>query len=152
MRSYGFAAGLASLSLAGSGHAQPPNIFTGTCGRESFIAEGPIGSDLTKRQSRFFCDSAVVTLDIEQGRGLFQFAEKRSNATPGLGFSGPFSGERTFSLDTVYFNSAEKEPAAEGLCGIEMGRGGKPSRIYCVVTSDHGGRRAVARVEFAVKN
>ena len=42
--------------------ADPGNIqvVSGQCLSSSHTAEGPIGSDLTQRQSRFFCDSAVV--------------------------------------------------------------------------------------------
>ena len=44
-------------------HAQVGNVQTvnGTCDSTSHTAEGPIDSDLTKRQSRFYCDSAVIT-------------------------------------------------------------------------------------------
>jgi hypothetical protein len=32
----------------------------GRCEASSHIAEGPIGADLTKRQSRFFCNTTAV--------------------------------------------------------------------------------------------
>lgn len=47
-----------------SGRAAQPTqmqVLSGTCDPASHTAEGPLGTDLTKRQSRFYCDSAVIT-------------------------------------------------------------------------------------------
>jgi hypothetical protein len=55
-----------------------PNHFDGVDGRcasSSHVAEGPLGADLTKRQSRFYCDSAVITFFADyKGHVMVQFA------------------------------------------------------------------------------
>src|SRR5512147_776461 len=53
---------LGGISLSMSAYAGPSDvqIVDGTCDSSSHTAEGPIGADLTKRRSRFYCDSAVI--------------------------------------------------------------------------------------------
>jgi len=48
-------------SVPSNAMADDAAIVKDECEPESHIAEGAIGEDLTKRQSRFFCDSAIIT-------------------------------------------------------------------------------------------
>jgi hypothetical protein len=50
---------IASADLERAAQPSDIQIESGICDPSSHIAEGPIGSDLTKRQSRFYCNSAV---------------------------------------------------------------------------------------------
>ena len=54
---------LFSLSVVSHAHAGISDIqfVKGKCSPGSHIAEGDIGEDLTERQSRFYCDSAVIS-------------------------------------------------------------------------------------------
>ena len=66
-----WAALLAGVAGASVVQADMKNIqfFTGACSEESHLAEGPLGSDLTKRQSRFHCDAMVrAGFDDDPGR------------------------------------------------------------------------------------
>ena len=68
-------AGGVCLPISGRA-AQPSDIHVvnGTCAPSSHTAEGPIGSDLTKQQSRFYCDMAVIMFfDDYKGHLMIQF-------------------------------------------------------------------------------
>jgi predicted aspartyl protease len=55
-------------------------FLDGTCAPSSHIAEGPLGTDLTKRQSRFYCNLATIILfDNYKGHVLVQFGQKESS-------------------------------------------------------------------------
>jgi hypothetical protein len=58
------AMGFANPAYAGASDVQ---VVNGTCDSSSHTAEGSLGSDLTKQQSRFYCDSAVITFFDEWG-------------------------------------------------------------------------------------
>lgn len=68
--------------------ADHTRFVNGIC-KDAHTAEGPIGSDLTKRQSKFYCDSAVITFfDDYKGHMMVQFTQKQANHSPILGFAG----------------------------------------------------------------
>lgn len=92
----------AAACLPVSGRAAQPSdiqIVNGTCDPSSHIAEGPLGADLTKRQSRFYCNSAVITFfDDYKGHVMIQFAQKESHHGPILSFSGKVGGRRNHDV------------------------------------------------------
>ena len=82
-------------------------IVKGECENTSHIAEGQIGDDLTKRQSRFFCDSAVMTFFDNGNRHIMvQFVESKSVNNMQLGFSGLMEDDgRTLNVTSVYLGN-----------------------------------------------
>jgi hypothetical protein len=63
-------------------------VLEGKCNKSSHTAEGPIDADLTKRQSRFYCDSASITFfDDYKGHVIVQFSQREAHHTPILSFS-----------------------------------------------------------------
>ena len=79
----------------------------GLCTADSHTAEGPIGSDLTKRQSRFYCDEAVVLVfDNENGPLLVEFQEKEARHGPVLGFYGKLAKNgKTMPVDRIFMGA-----------------------------------------------
>jgi hypothetical protein len=81
-----FGVALAALRASAPSNAVADDltVVKGQCTPESHIAEGAIGEDLTKRQSRFFCDSAVVSVFSDNPKHvMIQFAMLAKLATPG---------------------------------------------------------------------
>ncbi len=72
---------LSTILLAGMGSIIPAyaevsnvQVVDGTCSSSSNTAEGPLGSDLAKRESRFYCDTAAITFfDDYEGHVLIKF-------------------------------------------------------------------------------
>ena len=61
-----------------SGNRSDIQVIEGKCAGQSHIAKGPVGSDLTKGKSRFFCDTAILAFFDDSGRHVMvTFAEKR---------------------------------------------------------------------------
>jgi hypothetical protein len=89
MRTFFLAAAL--VAVGATAQAQPSDMRSvdGTCGPNSHVAEGKIGEDLTKRQSRFFCDVAAFTRFADNpNHVMIQFTERRSHHVSILGFGG----------------------------------------------------------------
>jgi len=116
------AAVAAGACLPISGRASQPTHFqvvSGTCEASSHTAEGPLGTDLTKRQSRFYCNSAVISFfDDYKGHVLIQFSQKESHHGPILGFAGKVDDNGIImSVDHVYLAAAgPPTTASEGGC------------------------------------
>jgi len=53
--------GMGSTCQSVAGPAADIQVVTCTCDPAGRTAEGPPGADLTKRQSRFYRDSAIIT-------------------------------------------------------------------------------------------
>jgi hypothetical protein len=101
------AALLCGVWLPVPAYAAPPSrieVVNGTCDPSSHTAEGPLGADLTKRQSRFYCDSAAITFfDDYKGHVMVQFAQKESHHSPILGFAGRVEDDGIMmAVDHVY--------------------------------------------------
>jgi hypothetical protein len=76
-----FGVALATLwtSAPSNAVANELTVVKGQCTPGSHIAEGAIGEDLTKRQSRFFCDSAVVSVFSDNPKHvMIVFADSRA--------------------------------------------------------------------------
>ena len=93
-------------------------IVKGTCDSSSHTAEGPLGIDLTKRQSRFFCDSAVITFfDDYKGHEMVGFFAPRSHHSPILGFAGRVEDDGIMmQVDTVYLVPGQAMKVSDGWC------------------------------------
>src|SRR5713101_4065634 len=121
---------LSTILLAGMGFTIPAyagvsniQVVNGTCSSSSNTAEGPLGSDLTKRQSQFYCDSAAITFfDDYEGHVLIDFSQRESNHSPILGFAGRIEARQPGDIGTmmqvnnVYLGTGQAVTVSEGIC------------------------------------
>lgn len=133
-------------------NAAPPRdvqVLTGTCDASSHTAEGPIDSDLTKRQSRFFCNSAVIAFfDDYKGHVMVQFAQKEAHHTPILGFAGKVEDDGIMmALDHVYLTEGQATTVSDGWCKFFF-KNQHMSGIFCGMKVDETGSRTTAMVVF----
>lgn len=157
------AAILSTILLVGMGFTIPAyagvsniQVVNGICSSSSNTAEGPLGSDLTKRQSRFYCDSAAITFfDDYEGHVLIDFSQKESHHSPILGFAGrietrePTDGGTMMQVYSVYLGTGEATTASDGWCKLFF-KNQQLSGIGCGIKVDETGRRTVAIVSFDV--
>jgi hypothetical protein len=141
-----------ALTLSPCVKAAPPRdvqFLTGTCEPSSHTAEGPLGSDLTKRQSRFFCDSAVIAFfDDYKGHVMIQFVQKQAHHTPILGFAGKVEDDGIImKIDHVYLKEGQATTVSDGLCKFFL-KNRQMSGIFCGMMVDETGRRTTAVVAF----
>ena len=120
--------------------ADPPTdiqIVDGACDPASHTAEGPIGADLTKRRSKFYCDSAVITFfDNYNSHILIQFSQKESHHSQILGFGGIVDSEGvTMQVDHVYFSPGHATTVSDGWCKFFF-KGRHMSEIFCGIKVD----------------
>jgi hypothetical protein len=134
--------------------AQPSHIqmVNGICDPSSHAAEGPLGADLTKRQSRFYCNSAVIMFfDDYKGHVLIQFAQKESHHGPILGFSGKAEDDGVMmSVDHAYLTVGTPKTVSDGACKFFF-KNRRMSGIFCGLNVDETGRRTTAMVSFDVQ-
>lgn len=118
------------------------------CAPESHIAEGAIGKDLTKRQSRFFCDAAVITFFSDNSKHvMIQFAESKSTHPRQIGYAGMMEGAEIMNVSSVYLESGQPSPVSEGYCKFFF-KEKNISGISCGAKVDEAGRRTVPVVGF----
>lgn len=148
------AAAILALRLTSSGQAVvSTQVLAGECTAGSHIAEGPLGSDLANRQSRFYCDSAVITtLNDVPGHTIIDFSQKESRHANPLSFAGRFESpdgkaESTMQVNTVYLHPEEATTATEGKCKTVF-EGQRLTGLICGVKVDEAGRRTLALVGF----
>ncbi|TGD95533.1 hypothetical protein [Methylobacterium nonmethylotrophicum] len=141
----------AVLLLSGTASAQGLDgmvVLKGVCSPKSHIAEGRIGEDLTRRQSRFFCDAAVITTPNGQaGRRLVNFAESRSHTRPPIGFAGTMVERDIMQVHRVYLQSGQALAVSDGYCKF-FSTNKAIHGIACGAKIDNGGRRTVPIVAF----
>jgi len=139
----------ASESTAQSGTYDHLQFLNGTCNASSHTSEGPLGADLTKRQSQFFCDSAVIAFyDNHHSHVMIQFSEKKANHAQTLGFAGQVENDGiTMPVNHVYLEPGKPTPVSDGVCKFFL-EDQHMKNIVCVMKADEGGRRTVAAVEF----
>ena len=131
-------------------YANDIQIVKGNCSSLSHTAEGPIDSDLTKRQSKFFCNSAVISFfDDYKGHVLVQFVQKQSHHSGIIGFSGKVEERGQFMPVEHVFLSGDGTPVtvSDGACKFFF-KGKNLSGIGCGVKIDETGRRTTAIVSF----
>ena len=140
---------IGSICLSDAARAANVQVLTGTCEPSSHTAEGPLGADLTKRQSRFYCDSAVITFfDDYKGHVMIQFAQKEAHHTPILGFAGRVEDDGiTMALDHVYLTPGSPTTVSDGWCKFFF-KNRHMSGIFCGMKVDETGRRTTASVSF----
>ena len=154
---------LSTILLAGIGFTIPAyagvsniQVVNGTCSSSSNTAEGPLGSDLAKRESRFYCDTAAITFfDDYEGHVLINFSQKESHHSPILGFAGRIEthqledGGRMMQVSNVYLGTGEATTVSDGTCKLFF-KNQQLSGIGCGMKVDETGRRTVAIVTFDV--
>lgn len=144
-----WAALLAGVAGASVVQADMKNIqfFTGACSEESHLAEGPLGSDLTKRQSRFHCDAMVrAGFDDDPRHIMLQFLAAKGRHSRQLAFAGRMLDKTTMNVDGVYFETGKRTPVAEGACRFFPDEPGE--QVVCGARIDKDGVRTVAIVGF----
>lgn len=121
----------------------------GACDSISHTAEGPEGSDLTKTDVPFKCDTVVISnFANDESWVLVQFGEKESITGGVLGFSGELDSTGThISLRHIYFQAGAPLDADAGFCDFIFD-GNSLAGISCVGKVDEEGRRAAALVQF----
>lgn len=128
--------------------ADDTTIVKGQCTPESHIAEGAIGEDLTKRQSRFFCDAAVVTYFSDNPKHvMIQFAESKSTHARQIGYAGMMDDVQIVNVGKVYLESGKPSTVVEGYCKFFF-KEKNISGIACGAKIDEAGRRTVPVVSF----
>jgi hypothetical protein len=87
MRTFILALALAAVAATARAQISEMRGVDGTCDATSHIAEGVAGEDLTKRQSRFFCDIAMFThFEDNPDHIMIQFTDRKSHYGRILGF------------------------------------------------------------------
>jgi hypothetical protein len=141
----------AALSIPDTICARPHDvqIVRGSCSRTSHTSEGPTGSDLTKKQSRFFCNSAVISFfDDHNDRVMVQFSEKESHRINILGFAGRIAPNGIMmNVTRVYFTPSVPTEVDDGTCKFFF-KGKNMTGIFCGARVDENSRRSVAIVAF----
>jgi len=108
---------LLGFALAGTLSAQKISILQGNCTKSSSIAEGAIGTDLSQRQSQFFCDVTTIT-HFDNSRIPISSSLKGSHHSPNISFVGLPDKDGAVNVDKVYFSSKDPTAASEWLCKI----------------------------------
>jgi hypothetical protein len=138
--------------LAFNAEADDTTLIKGQCSAESHVAEGPIGADLTKHQSRFFCDAAVVTVFSDDPKHvMIQFADSKSNHARQIGYAGMMENEQILNVHDVYLESGRPTPIVEGFCKLFFEAKGMEktiSSIACGAKIDEADRRTVPVITF----
>jgi hypothetical protein len=126
-----------------------PDLVNGKCEAASHIAEGNIGEDLTKRRSRFFCDSAIIVFFADNpNHVMVQFAERRAHHNQILGFAGLLDRDGINLLaDHLYLETGHPISANFGLCKFFF-KAKQMTGIWCGSKVDEGGRRTAVVVDF----
>lgn len=124
-------------------------IVKGACGADSNISEGPIGSDLSKRESRFYCDTAAITFFTDSPNHiLIDFTERGSHHSPMIGFSGMTDEAGILlNIEKVYLSTGDPATVSEGSCKLFF-KAKRLVGIACGMRLDEAGRRTAAIVEF----
>jgi len=144
---------LLPMVLGVAAHAETsksPVFLEGVCDEQSHIAEGWQTEDLTKRQSRFFCDSAImINPNNDPSRLLVTFTEKQSETSQSIGFAGHFGDKDMIQVERIYLGGGDPIPADDGACKI-FRTNGRITGLFCGAKIDKGKRRTVPLVSFKV--
>lgn len=144
---------LLPMTLGVAAHAatsKSPVFLEGACDEQSHIAEGLQTEDLTKRQSRFFCDSAImINPNNDPSRLLVTFTEKQSETRQSIGFAGRFGDKDMIQVERVYLGGGDPIQVDDGACKI-FRTNGRITSMFCGAKIDKGNRRTVPLVSFKV--
>lgn len=122
-----------------SGPDNRTKIVAGACVSESHTSEGPIGSELSKRTTPYYCDRAMVT-EYRDGRIMFQTATSGTTPADVIGFAGPLRPDRV-DVNRIYL-PGRSQLQGEGYCFFDS------AGFACVAKVDEGSHRTVASVTF----
>lgn len=126
-------------------------IINGSCTANSHTAEGPIGADLTARQSRFFCDSvAVIFFSDAPDHVMVTFSEKKAHRVEPIAFAGKASSDGILvDVSSLYLRPGIRMPITEGGCKFFFRDHGRVLKeIFCGAKFDEDGRRTTAVIAF----
>jgi|GEM_PF-1234637 len=125
-----------------------PEILKGQCLESSHVAAGLIGEDLTQKQSRFFCDSAIImSFDNDGKHKLIQFVDSTSNHSRIIGYGGLMEDDVILTVRNVYLEIGRSSAASDGACKFFYADG-RLSGLACGAQIDEGDRRTVPIVAF----
>jgi hypothetical protein len=131
------------------GQSQLMTGIRGSCYVTSHIAVGPVGTDVSRQQTPFACDTAVIVVFDQQNRHVeFNFAKKAATKKI-IAFAGtmiPYSNNM-FLIQTVYFEPGKATKIDEGVCRVFFA-GRHISAIDCGTKIDADGQRTVASIIF----
>ena len=141
------AAALASTSPANAeGRAPRTLTVNGKCDAGSQIAEGPRDADIRGRESRLFCDVAVVSYGPGQAL-MVQFANSQAHHSPIVGYAGVMEDAQILDVERVYLEPGHASPVDEGNCKFAW-KAGRIDYIACGAPVYEGSRRTVPVVVF----
>jgi len=139
------------LGLSVAARASPPSDIQdvrGACDASSHMAEGPWPSDLTKRESRFLCDDAVITFWTPGRHVMVTFNAMKSRHAPQLAFAGEMDRDGIMmDVDNVYLQPGVPTRFDDANCKFFF-KNRHMTGIFCGGRVDENGRRTVAVVVF----
>jgi hypothetical protein len=148
-----FILALALAAVVAPAHAQVSDMggVGGTCDATSHLAEGAVGEDLTKRQSRFFCDIALFTkFEDNPNHVLIQFTDRKSHYARTLGFGGLLA-DNGLVVNHFFLEPGHPITPDFGVCKFFY-KGKKMTGIWCASKiDDEQGRRTVVVVDFRIR-
>ena len=149
MWKFAFMSGALAMMAINANADDNIDFISGACNSDSHLAEGPIGSDLTKLQSQFFCDNAVIRyFDDYRGHLLVQFVERGSSHPRILGFAGRLGADKIMQVENVYIgNDGTPSTVSDGYCQFNL-KSQTNITIMCAMKLDEVGRRTIAVVDF----
>jgi hypothetical protein len=143
------AAAIVALPMAA--RAADTDIVTGQCIKGSHIAAGGVDEDLSKRETPFSCDRAVITfLDQESKHVMVQFAMHSADHAMQLGFAGELEDNgQILDVDHVYIGTGSTDPLVPvgGQCNFFF-KDTHMTRMICGARIEQGGKATVPVVAF----
>jgi hypothetical protein len=152
LRTFLFALALTAMIATARAQISGLSGVDGTCDATSHLAEGAIGEDLTKRQSRFFCDIALINqFDDNPNHIMIQFTDRKSHYGRILGFAGLLDGN-VLVVDHFYLDDPGHPITPDvSMCKF-FSKGKKMTGIWCAAKiDDERGRRTSAMVDFKIR-
>ena len=149
MRIAAFLTAAVLLAAPRNGVAGDIQMVAGRCEAGSHIADGGINEDLRKRESRFFCDMAVISFYPDNPHHIqVQFADHKSNHDPILGFAGMTDSDGIMlTVNHVYLEPGKAVIPVDGHCKFFFKRKHMDS-IVCGARIEEGDRATVPVVVF----
>ena len=133
---------LLSLSLL-EAHADstPSGDYTGQCMPTSHIAQGKKTEDLSKLESRYFCDQAIVgSEDGSDDHVRITFKKDGQNISPVIAVIGVKKDGDMIHLRDILMGSQRAE-VSDGACRFFYTKKRQMTDIVCSATFDQGEQR-----------
>jgi hypothetical protein len=122
------------------------DLLTGSCDG-SHLAHGLVGSDLTKKQVPFACNTVMIKY-FDDGNVEIHFFLKTGNSKM-FGFHGNLDASmRMMHVNMVYLAPDETTYVDNGECKLFYKDGDKNYQIFCGAVIDSDGERNVAVITF----